>query len=136
MIKESTMTSVVGSRGPPQIHMILGDSCSCTERYLPSSKTTFEHHLLESYLGGKELEFTGRIVFFCGRFTDADQFYGGLRTIYGLLDRDFFTDTEYSCFFCVFCFELYADLSIALTIVHCDGTSILSLYTSKTILTE
>jgi hypothetical protein len=29
------------------------------------------------------------------------------------------------------CFELYADLPIALTIVHCDGTSILSLHTSK-----
>jgi hypothetical protein len=49
--------------------------------------------------------------------------------IYGLLDRVFFTDTEYSCFFCVFSFELYAGLPIALTIVHCDGTPILSLHT-------
>jgi hypothetical protein len=29
----------------------------------------------------------------------------------------------------VFGFELYADLPIVLTIVHCDGTSILSLHT-------
>jgi hypothetical protein len=29
--------------------------------------------------------------------------------------------------FCGFSFDLYADLPIALTIVHCDGTSILSL---------
>jgi hypothetical protein len=42
----------------------------------------------------------------------------------------FFTDTEYSCFFfCVFSLELYAGLPIVLTIVHCDGTSILSLHT-------
>jgi hypothetical protein len=31
----------------------------------------------------------------------------------------------------VFSFELYADLPIALTIVHCDGTSILSLYSTQ-----
>jgi hypothetical protein len=31
----------------------------------------------------------------------------------------------------VFGFELYADLPIVLTIVHCDGTSILSLHTMQ-----
>jgi hypothetical protein len=48
------------------------------------------------------------------------------RTIgfYGF-QRAFFTDTEYSYFFCVFA------SSCTLTIVHCNGTSILSLYTSK-----
>jgi hypothetical protein len=33
-----------------------------------------------------------------------------------------------SCLFCVFGFELYADLPVSLTIVHCDGTYILSLH--------
>ena len=48
----------------------------------------------------------------------SDRFYGGftgftdreresLRTIYGSLDRDFFTDTEYSCFFCMFLLRAY-----------------------------
>jgi hypothetical protein len=32
--------------------------------------------------------------------------------------------------FCVFGFELYADLPIVVTIVHCDGTYILSLHNS------
>jgi len=48
--------------------------------------------------------------------------------LYFTNDIWFFTNTGCSCFFCVFGFELYADLSTALTIVHCDGTSILSLH--------
>jgi hypothetical protein len=74
-------------------------------------------------------------------FTEAhrtgDCYRGQLQTVYGCrlilrtIYRAFFTDTECSCFFCVFGFELYADLPIVLTIVHCDGTYILSLHTSQ-----
>jgi len=41
---------------------------------------------------------------------DLRRVYGyrlSLQTVYGLSDRAFFTDTEYSCFFCVFYLELY-----------------------------
>jgi len=81
-----------------QNYIILGDSCSST-RVL----ATFKH------LYSQLLEFTGRIGCYKCFYSLLYRFYRyqlNLQTIYRSLDRDFFTDTEYSCFFCMFYFKL------------------------------